>query len=206
MDFEKRYKKIIVLKEYTQGYKLYKAKDIINKKYVFIKEYNKLLIDENPLFKKMFSKEIKLLSELKEKKFTQFFGLFSSEHFYNIVIEYFSGNSLYNFINKRKNLDENLLISILKQLKSSLIELQEKNIILEFISPKNFAFSFYKNSSNFEIKFFDYGLNSIFYEEKYFKNYLLEEANLGNIGNSSVNVLSMGLTIYKMVFRDVAIV
>ena len=206
MDFEKRYKEIIVLKEYTQGYKLYKAKDIINKKYVLIKEYNKLLIDENPLFKKMFSKEIKLLSELKGKKFTEFFGLFSSDHFYNIVIEYFCGNSLYNFINKRKNLDENLLISILKQLKSSLIELQEKNIILEFISPKNFAFSFYKNSSNFEIKFFDYGLNSIFYEEKYIKNYLLEEANLGNIGNSSVNVLSMGLTIYKMVFGEDAIV
>ena len=206
IDFEKRFIKILMLKEHKLGYKLYKAKDTTYDKYVFIKEIKKSFIDDNPINKKIFLKEIKLLSELKGKKFPDFFGLFISDKYYNIVIEYFEGNNLYNFINNRKNLDENLIILILKQLKSSIIELDEKNIYLEFISPKNFAFTFYQNNSHFEIKFFDYGLYSIFYEEKFIKKYLLDEVKLGSVDNSSINVLGMGLTIYKMTFGEEALV
>ena len=206
IDFEKRFIKILVLKEYKIGYKLYKAKDISNDKYVFIKEIKKSIIDENPIYKKIFDKEIKLLSELKGKKFPEFFGLFVSDEYYNIIMEYFDGNNLYDFINYRNNLDANLIILILNQLKSSIIELHEKKIILEFISPKNFAFTYYQNQTNFEIKFFDYGLLTIFYEEKFIKKYLLEESKLGNVENSSINVLGMGLTIYKMLFGEEALV
>ena len=206
IDFEKRFLKILILKEYKMGYKLYKAKDISNDKYVFIKEIKKSIIDDNPIFKKIFSKEIKLLSELKGKKFPEFFGLFISDEYYNIVMEYFDGNNLYDFINYRNNLDADLIILILKQLKTSIIELYEKKIILEFISPKNFTFTYYQNNSNFEIKFFDYGLSTIFYDEKFIKKYLLEESKLGNVENSSINVLSMGLTIYKMLFGEEALV
>ena len=147
-----------------------------------------------------------MLSELKGKKFPEFFGLFVSDEYYNIIMEYFDGNNLYDFINYRNNLDANLIILILNQLKSSIIELHEKKIILEFISPKNFAFTYYQNQTNFEIKFFDYGLLTIFYEEKFIKKYLLEESKLGNVENSSINVLGMGLTIYKMLFGEEALV
>ena len=207
IDFEKRFIKIILIKEHKIGYKLYKAKDTTYEdKYVFIKEIKKSIIDDSPINKKIFTKEIKLLSELKGKKFPEFFGLFTSDKYYNIVMEYFEGNNLYNFINNRKNLDENLIIIILKQLKSSIIELDEKNIILEFISPKNFSFIFYQNNQNFEIKFFDYGLYSIFCDEKFIKKYLLEEYKLGSVEKASTNVLSMGLTVYKMFFGEEAIV
>ena len=204
INFEKRFIKILVIKEHKLGFKLYKAKDTTNDKYVFIKEYKKPFIDDNPINKKIFSKEIELLSNLKGKKFPDFYGLFITNTFYYIVMEYFFENNLDNFINKRTNLNENLTILILKQLKSSINELNEKNIFLYFISPKNFAFTFYENDINFEIKFFDYGLYSIFYEEKFIKNYLLEEAKLGDEANSSINVLSMGLSIYKMLFGEEA--
>ena len=203
-NFEKRFIKILIIKEHKSGFKLYKAKDTINDKYVFIKEYNKSFIDDNPINKKIFTKEIELLSNLKGKKFPDFYGLFITDTFYYIVMEYFYGNNLYNFINSRNNLDENLTILILKQLKSSINELNEKNIFLYFISPKNFAFTFYENDINFEIKFYDYGLYSIFHEEKFIKNYLLEEAKLGDEINSSINILSMGLTVYKMLFGEEA--
>ena len=206
IDFEKRFVKILTIEKHKIGYKLYKAKDTAYDKYVYIKEIKKSVIDNNPIYKKIFIKEIKLLSELKGKKFPDFFGLFTSDNYYNIVMEYFEGNNLYNFINNRKGLDEYLIILILKQLKSSIIELDEKNIFLEFISPKNFAFTFYQSNTNFEIKFFDYGLYSIFCDEKFVKKYLLDEVKLGSVENASLNVLSMGLTIYKMIFGEEATV
>jgi len=205
-EFEKRFIKKLMINEHKNGFKLYKAKDITYDKYVYIKEYKKSFIDNNPIYKNIFSKEIKLLSELKRKKFTEFYGLFYDDNYYYIVIEYFSGNNLYDFINTRNNLNENLIVLILNQLKSSINELKEKHIFLDFISPKNFAFTFYQNSTNFEIKFFDYGLYSIFTDEKFIQNYLLSEAKLGDEPYESINVLSMGLTIYKMFFGEEAIV
>ena len=205
-DFEKRFLKKLILNENKLGYKLYKAKDTTYDKYVFIKEIKKTFIDNNNIYKNIFSKEIKLLTELKGKKFPEFYGLYITDTYYYIIMEYFSGNNLYNFINRRNNLNENLIRLILLQIKSSIIELNEKNIFLDFISPKNFGFTFYQSDTNFEIKFFDYGLYSIFYEEKFIKNYLLEESKLGDEPNASINVLSMGLTVYKMLFGEEAIV
>ena len=208
IDFEKRFIKIIKIKEYNLGYNLYKAKDTLYDKYVYIKEILRSIIDNNSRNKKIFDKEIKLLSILESKKFPhfpQYYGLFATDTHYNIVIEYFSGNNLYNFIN-RSSLDESLVSLILKQLKPCFIELNNKGIVLEFLSPKNFAFTYYENDTNFEIKFFDYGLCSIFYDEKYIKYYLLEEAELGKVNDFSTNILSLGLTVYKMLFREEALI
>jgi len=206
VDLEKRFKKLLKIEEYNSGYNLYKAEDILYKKNVLIKEISVSIIDNNERNKKIFDKEIKLLSILKGKKFPELIDLFKTKTHYNIVIEYFSGNNLNNFIYNHPNLDESLVSLILKQLKPSFIELAEKNIVLDFISPKNFAFTFYQNDSNFEIKFFDYGLNSIFYEEKYIKYYLLEEAELGSVYDPSINILSLGLVVYKMIFGEEALI
>ena len=205
-EYEKRFIKILKIKEYKTGYYLYKAKDTLYDKNVMIKEISRSAIDNNERNKKIFIKEIKLLSVLKGKKFTELIELYKTDDHYIIIIEYFSGNNLNNFINNHPNLDESLVSLILKQLKPSFIELAEKNIVLDFISPKNFAFTFYQNETNFEIKFFDYGLNSIFFEEKYIKHYLLEEAQLGSVNDPSINILSLGLVVYKMIFGEEALI
>ena len=202
LDFEKRFIKLLKIKDYNNEYNLYKAKDILYDKIVYIKEISRSIIDNNVRNKKIFEKEIQLLKTLKRKKFTEFIDLIETDSYYNIIIEYFSGNNLHNFINSRPYLSESLVILIFKQLKTSLIELNEKNIVLDFISPKNFAFTFYQNDTNFEIKFFDYGLSAIFYEEKYIKNYLLEEAELGSVNDSSINILNLGISVYKMLFGE----
>ena len=205
IDFDKRFIKILKIKEYLTGCNIYKAKDTLKDKIVLIKEISRSIIDNNDRNKKIFNKEIYLLSSLEGKQFPHYIGTFIAHGNYNIIIEYFSGNNLYTFI-KRRPLEESLVCLILKQLKPAFEELNKKNIILEFISPKNFAFKFYQNKTNFEIKFFDYGLNSIFFDEKYIKYYLLEEAELGKVNNSSINILSFGLTIYKMLFREEALI
>ena len=202
-EFEKRFIKVIKIKEYNTGYNLYKAKDSLNGNNVYIKEISRSLIDNNARNKKIFDEEIKLLNILENKNFPKYIDLYITDTHYNIIMEYFSGNNLYYFINRRP-LSESLICSILKQLIPCFIELKKKDIILEFISPKSFAFTYYQNDTNFEIKFFDYGLNSIFYDEKYIKYYLLEEAELGKVNDFSVNILSIGLTVYKMLFREEA--
>ena len=171
-DFDKRFIKLILIKEYN-GYKLYKAKDKKNNKNVYIKELSKSIINNNDKNKKIFDKEIELLSTLKGKQFPEFIGLTKTDSNYYIIIEYFSGNNFDDFIHRHhKKLTKSFLDSIYYQLKSSFLKIKEKNINLDNISSKNFAFSFYQNEYNFEIKFFDYGLNSIFEnvnKSKFFK-------------------------------------
>ena len=204
IDFNERfYEMKNISNDKNENYNLYKAKDKKLKKYVFIKQISKIFIDSNSKNKKIFDKEIDLLNKFSGKKnFTEFIGLFITENYYNIIIEYFSGNILENFLKNRKYLSENLVSLILKQLKLSFSELNNEGIVLEYISPKSFAFSYYYNETNFEIKFFDYGLHGIFEPEKNCKTYLLEEAKLGEVNNSKTNILSLGLVIYKILFGE----
>jgi serine/threonine protein kinase len=46
-EFEKRFTKIIKIREYNAGYNLYKAKDTTSDKIVYIKEISRSLIDNN---------------------------------------------------------------------------------------------------------------------------------------------------------------
>ena len=52
------------------------------------------------------------------------------------------------------------------------------------------------------IKFFDYGLSSIFTDLTNQRNYLLNEARFGDVNNQKTNVLSMGMVIYKLLFGE----
>ena len=204
IDFNARFIDIRKLSESSnEQYTLYKAKDKKLNKNVYIKQISKTIIDTIPRNKKIFNNEIELLNKLSGKdNFTEFIGLFITDTYYNIVIEFFSGNNLDNFIKNRQFLNEILVSSILKQLKSSFSYLNEENIILEYISPKSFAFVNYYNDSNFEIKFFDYGLHGIFIPDIMTKSYLLDEAELGEVSEKKTNVLSLGLVIYKMLFGE----
>jgi serine/threonine protein kinase len=167
IDFDKRFEKLIKIKEFN-GYKLYKAKDKKSDKNVFIKEIildNKDKNKDNNL--KIVNKEIELLASLKGNNFPEFIGYSKKDSIYNIVIEYFSGHTLEDFINRtHKKLSQKILDSIYTQLKPSFLELKEKNIEFDSLSSNNFAFSFYQSENNFEVKFFDYGINTIFFEEK----------------------------------------
>jgi len=167
IDFDKRFEKLIKIKD-INGYKLYKAKDKNSDKFVYIKE---ITLDNNDKNKdknlKIVNREIELLASLKGKNFPEFIGYSQKDSIYNIVIEYFTGNTLEDFIHRtHEKLSESLLNSLFTQLKPSFTELKEKNIEIDDLSTNNFAFSFYQNKNNFEIKIFDYGINTIFIKEK----------------------------------------
>ena len=185
LDFDKKYKKLNPLKEYD-GFILYKGRDLINKKNVIIKEISRAKIDKNEKNKKLFERELELLSSLKGKQFPEFFGLSKTDSHYYLIIEYFSGKNFDDFINSNpKYLDKSFTNFIFSQMKPSFLEIKEKKIILPMLTPKSFAFSYYQSENNFEIKFFDYGLHSIF----------LEEINKNN-SNPSFNQLTFNFEDY----------
>ena len=184
-DFDKKFKKIIPIKEYN-GYILYKGKDLINNRNVYIKEISRQLIDKNDRNKIIFEKEIELLSLLKGKNFPEFIGLSKTDSHYNLIIEYFSGKILDDYIShNKKDLDKSFYNLIFTKLKPSFLEMKEQNICLNKITSNNFAFSFFQNQDNFDIKFFDYGLISIFCEANNL-TFKLEEILESNAENRNV--------------------
>jgi len=161
-EFENQYKKLMLLKEYD-SFKLYKGKDLNSNKIVYIKEIMKDVLDKNKEYCNKFNKEIELLFILKGLNYPKCYGLFITEKYYFIIMEYCTGKILEDFIAKRKGiLKESLKESIINQLQSSSIQLKKYKISLENISSKSLIFSYYQNENNFVIKIFDYFLNSIF--------------------------------------------
>ena len=202
LNFEERFINIRKLSEDFEEFSILKGKDKLTGNNVYIKEISKKIIDENLTYKKIFDKEIELLKTLKGEQFIQFIDLFITENSYIIVTEYFEGKILDNFIKDRKGLNEDLVSRILHQLTPAFKILNDKNIILSFLSCKSFAFKNFISDYNFKIKFFDYGLSIIFSSKFEITNYLLSEGDLGNIKDKKTNILSLGLIIYKMLFDE----
>ena len=202
LNFEERFINIRKLSEDFEEFSILKGKDKLTGNNVYIKEISKKIIDENLTYKKIFDKEIELLKTLKGEQFIQFIDLFITENSYIIVTEYFEGKILDNFIKDRKGLNEDLVSRILHQLTPAFKILNDKNIILSFLSCKSFAFKNFISDNNFKIKFFDYGLSIIFSSKIEITNYLLTEGDLGNIKDKKTNILSLGLIIYKMLFDE----
>ena len=202
LNFEERFINIRKLSEDFEEFSILKGKDKLTGNNVYIKEISKKIIDENLTYKKIFDKEIELLKTLKGEQFIQFIDLFITENSYIIVTEYFEGKILDNFIKDRKGLNEDLVSRILHQLTPAFKILNDKNIILSFLSCKSFAFKNFVSDNNFKIKFFDYGLSIIFSSKIEITNYLLTEGDLGNIKDKKTNILSLGLIIYKMLFDE----
>jgi serine/threonine protein kinase len=190
------------LSEDFSEYRILKAKDRETGEYVMIKEIARNIIDENPVHKKIFQKELELMRKLRNDYFVKFVDFYQSNSHYYIVVEYFEGRILDNFLNSRKSLSENLVQQIIRKLAPAFKDLDSANIVLDFISTKSFCFKYFKNEDNFSIKFFDYGLSIIFTDLANQRDFILNEAKFGNIISQKTNVLSMGMVIYKMLFGE----
>jgi serine/threonine protein kinase len=202
LTFEERFSIIKKISNEFIGFNIFQAKDKLKGKLVYIKEFPKNIIDGNPIYKRIFDKEIELLKNLKGEQFIEFIDLFINESSYFIITENFEGKILDDFIKEKNGLNEDFVCKIFNQLIPSFKILNEKKIVLEFISCKSFSFKNFISEDNFKIKFFDYGISIIFSSEIERNNYLLNEGKLGNVIDPKTNILSLGLITYKMLFND----
>lgn len=198
---EDKYVSFRKLSEDFSEYKISKAKNKETGEFVLIKEIARSAIDSNPDNKKIFEKEIELMKKLTFDYFIKLIDFFITDTHYFIVTEHFEGKILDNFLISRKFLSENLVQNILRQLALAFKELNDCNIVLDFISTKSFCFKFFKTEDNFSIKFFDYGLNLIFTDTAVRRDYMLTEGE-NKTCSQKTNVLSMGMVIYKLLFGE----
>jgi len=183
-------------------FNIVRAKNRKTGELVLIKEILKETILSNPIHEKIFYKEINLMKLINSENFVKFLEFYENSTHFFIVTEYFEGKILENFLNSRKSLSEGLVEKIVKKIAPALKYLDENNILLDFISPKSFCFKFFLNEDNFEIKFFDYGMSSVFIDELERKNYLLLETEYGNVTSKKANVVSFGILVYKLLFGE----
>ena len=197
-EFGKKFVKLRIIKEY-QGYKLYKGRNEENKQNVYIREISRDMIDKSKENLDIFNKEIQLLASLNNPYFAKYIGIYETKTFYYIILEYFQGNILDDFIIKRKGiLNDSLNKSIKLQLQFDLNEMKKRNIILKNINSKSLIFAYYQNENNFTIKIFDYYINSLFIKkDDKSLNYKYEDLmpnnnenkeNLSNQNNSFVDI------------------
>ena len=142
------------------------------------------------------------MKKFKSEHFIKLIDFFQTSTHYYIVSEYFEGKILENFLSSRKSLSESLVQQLIRALAPAIKELDDNNVILDFISTKSFCFKFFKSEENFMIKFFDYGLSIIFTDLTSQRDYILNETKLGGVNSQKTNVLSMGMVIYKLLFGE----
>ena len=204
MSFEERFCSIRKLSDTLNGsYSIFKAKDKATNKFVYVREFLKKIINENPTYQSIYDKEIALLKQLKgNNAFVKYINSYTTETHYIIVTEHFQGKILDNFLTHHKSLSETFVQNIIRKLIPAFKILNEYNIVLDYISPKSFCFYHFNSEDDFSIKFFDYGLGGIFTPELERYEYLLNEGPLGCVSNQKTNILSLGLVVYRMLFGE----
>ena len=204
MPFEERFCSIRKLSDTLNGsYSIFKAKDKVTNKFVYIREFLKKIINDNPTYQAIYDKEIVLLKQLKgNNAFVKYINSYSTDSHYIIVTEHFQGKILDNFLTNHKSLNETFVQNIIRKLLPAFKILNEYNIVLDYISPKSFCFYHFNSEDDFSIKFFDYGLGGIFTPELERYEYFLNEGPLGFVSNQKTNILSLGLVVYRMLFGE----
>ena len=167
LPFEERFCSIRKLSDTLNGsYSIFKAKDKVTNKFVYIREFLKKIINDNPTYQAIYDKEIALLKQLKgNSTFVKYINSYTTDTHYIIVTEHFQGKILDNFLTHHKSLSETFVQNIIRKLLPAFKILNEYNIVLDYISPKSFCFYHFNSEDDFSIKFFDYGLGGIFSPE-----------------------------------------
>ena len=204
MPFEERFCSIRKLSDTLNGsYSIFKAKDKVTNKFVYIREFLKKIINDNPKYLAIYDKEIALLKQLKGNNvFVKYINSYTTDTHYIIVTEHFQGKILDNFLTNHKSLSETFVQNIIRKLLPAFKILNEYNIVLDYISPKSFCFYHFNSEDDFSIKFFDYGLGGIFTPELERYEYFLNEGPLGFVSHQKTNILSLGLVVYRMLFGE----
>ena len=203
--FENKYTPARKLSDENQGlYIISKSKNKITGEYVYVKEFDRLYIDSCIERKTIFYNEIKLMKRFNNKdKFKNYFvsliDYYETKKYYYVVIEYFEGKLLDNYINSKKVLNDEVInkliitiVDVLKLLKEENTEVENK---INSLTTKSFWFKNYINESNFNLKLFDFGIAKLYNEKTFECSY-----NLNELLTEKRIVLSFGLILYKICF------
>ena len=150
--------------------------------------------------------EIKILKNCEHKNILKFIDYIETNSKFFIIMELLNGGTLKNFILNHKNLSEEKISIIIKQILSAVNYLHNKNICHRDIKPENIMF---KDNSHSELKLIDFGLSiKNFYDlgEKDYCGtfrYMAPEILENKIYNKKIDLFSVGIILYELISNGV---
>ena len=200
-----RYKIIKYLGKGGYG-RVLQVKNKSNNKYYALKEI--IIQDEMKDKLNNIKKESEILSKFNSKNIVKYYDSFLDKDKFYILMEYCSGQSLRDLINKHyKNdvlIEEDILYNIVKQICIGIKEIHEKNIIHRDLKPDNIFMD-----EKMNIKIGDFGISKYFnsdneveiskYKAGDFK-YTAPEILIQGIYNKKSDMYSLGCIIYELIY------
>ncbi len=145
-------------------------------------------------------KEISILKKLKHKNIIQLYEIMESKKNLYIVMEYCEGKELFDYIVKKKKLNEIEACKFFQEIINGLEYLHNNNITHRDLKPENLLLDYKKN-----IKISDFGLSSTYIQGNLLKtpcgtpNYAPPEMLRGDEYNGLLSdVWSCGIILYAM--------
>ena len=107
-------------------------------------------------------REIKILKSLRHPNIVHLYSVLQTDNNILIIMEYAKGIELFDYIAKKKKIDEITACNIYQQIISGLDYLHKNNIVHRDIKPENLII----NRKTKELKIVDFGLSNIFDTDK----------------------------------------
>lgn len=167
-----------------------------------IKQMSKSLIVKKVGTLKYIYKEIELHTKLNHPNIIQLYSYFEDETDFYLVMEYASNGNLFNLIKNDKYLSEKNAFYYFYQIANAVYFLHESGLVHRDIKPENILLT-----EDNKIKLCDFGLcyeNSISNRNSFCGtlDYMAPEILQGNSYNKSVDVWSLGVVLYEMIFGE----
>ena len=176
----------------------------MNNREVVIKKIQKSEAEE-----KFFNREIEIMQEMKDCKYScQYYDHYSDNDYYYIIMEKCDGD-LFDLLEKNKSgFSESKIKNILLQLNEVFKMMRAKNIIHRDLKPENIFIKYNSNNSNdFIIKLGDFGISRQYKNIKFTTaigtiGYAAPEQSSPNYDPSKCDLWAIGVIIYFLKFKE----
>ncbi|XP_071958896.1 PAS domain-containing serine/threonine-protein kinase-like isoform X2 [Antedon mediterranea] len=149
--------------------------------------------------------ELSLLMKLDHRNIVSVVEFFENDIFFQMIMKkHGSGMDLFEFIDKRPNLDEPLASYIFRQVVAGVAYLHRQNIVHRDIKDENMILN-----EQFEVKIIDFGSSAYLIPEKLFSTfcgtleYCSPEVLMGNkYRGPELEMWALGVTLYTLVYGE----
>ena len=180
---------------------VYLGENILNKNLVAIKKTDIKNFSTEEIFN--LTREGKLLSNLIHPNIIKIYCYYAHENYLYNVMEYAKGGELTQYINNSKEIPEDKIKSIFKQIYDAVKYIHNKNIIHRDLKTNNIVFL---DEEKTNVAIIDFGISSTFCGGDVLKagtlRYLPPEALEGNDRNSiKIDMWALGVILYILNFK-----
>ena len=195
LDFKER--KIIGMGSYGEVYECINYKT--NKNYAIKRMIKEKIIQKGNNLRNI-HQEIKIHSQLNHKNIIKLYSYYETKDEIYMILEYAENGNLFHYIKTNKHLTINKALDFFIQTANGIYFLHENNIMHRDIKPENLLLT-----DKYEIKICDFGLcniDSIGNRNTFCGtlDYMAPEIMSGNSYGKSVDLWSLGILLYEMIY------